>query len=109
MNFNEYQKSALKTAIYPNIGRNLNYTVVGLCGETGELANKLGKTIRDSGGRVTEEAREGMIKELGDILWFLSASCSELGCELDEVAKQNLDKLTLRKNKGTINGTGDER
>lgn len=109
MNFDEYQKAALNTAIYPNRGKNLNYTILGMCGESGELANKLAKTIRDSNGKVTEEDREGMISELGDILWFLSATCNELGCDLNEVAERNLNKLTLRKDKGTLKGEDDDR
>ena len=109
LDFNEYQKRASKTAIYPNIGKNLTYPVIGLCGETGELANKFGKTIRDSNGIVTEDAREEMLSELGDILWFLSQTCTELNCTLEDVAEQNLDKLTLRKENDTINGRGDDR
>jgi len=109
LDFKEYQKRALETAIYPNVGRNLNYTVIGLCEETGELANKFGKSIRDNNGVVSGDARKNMIAELGDILWFLAQTCTELECNLKDVAEQNLEKLTLRKENNTINGRGDER
>ena len=53
MDFNEYQKQALKTAIYPNLGANLQYPTLGLCGETGEVAELVKKSIRDEGGEVS--------------------------------------------------------
>lgn len=109
LDFNEYQKMALETAIYPDIGDNFVYAAIGLFGESGEVANKLNKIIRDDGGEVSEDARKELIAELGDVLWFLSAACSELNCDLNDVAKQNLEKLALRKKNKTINGRGDNR
>lgn len=109
LDFNEYQKKALETAIYPDIGDNFIYTAIGLFGESGEIANKLNKIIRDHNGVISEDAREELIAELGDCLWFLSMSCSELDCDLEDVAKQNLEKLALRKNNNRIHGRGDHR
>lgn len=109
MDFNEYQKKALETAIYPDIGNNFIYTAIGLFGESGEIANKLNKIIRDHGGAISENARNDLIVELGDCLWFLSAACSELNCNLEEVANQNLEKLSSRKERNILSGSGDER
>lgn len=109
MDFAEYQKKALETAIYPKIGDNLTYPILGLCGEVGEIANKFGKTIRDHDGKVTEEMRHALMSEIGDSLWFLSICCVELNCNLDDVAQQNIEKLASRMERNVINGSGDIR
>lgn len=109
MDLNQYQKKALKFAVYPDIGCNLNYTVVGLCGEAGEVANKFGKVIRDHDGKISEEMRESLMDEAGDCLWFLSMICTELGYNLDDIAKRNLDKLRSRNKRSVISGSGDHR
>ncbi len=51
MNFNEYQKLARNTAVYPDIGDNFSYPALGLCGEAGEVAEKCRKIIRDQSGK----------------------------------------------------------
>ena len=61
--FEEYQKEAHKTAIYPE-ERALEYLTIGLAGEVGEFANKVKKTIRDRNDLLFEDA----VGELGDIL-----------------------------------------
>ena len=109
MTLNEYQDAASKTAIYPNIGNNPVYPVLGLCGETGEIAEKMKKAIRDEGGVISENRRTEMIKEQGDILWYLAALASELGTTLDEIARINLEKLASRQNRGVLTGSGDNR
>jgi len=53
--------------------------------------------------------REGALKELGDILWYVAAIAREFGTTLDEVARINIEKLTSRKERGTIGGSGDNR
>jgi NTP pyrophosphatase (non-canonical NTP hydrolase) len=103
LNFEQYQKRALKTAIYPKeLG--LYYTALGLSGEAGEVSEKIKKLIRD--GTLD---RESLIKELGDVLWYLSALSNELGISLQQVAEKNLQKLALRSAKGSLNGEGDDR
>lgn len=52
---------------------------------------------------------ENIQKEIGDVLWQLSGLCSVLGLHLDDVAQQNLDKLASRKERGQIDGSGDNR
>lgn len=109
MEFNEYQKKAKETAIYPKVGENYIYPVLGLCGEAGEVAEKIKKIFRDDKGVLTEE-RKGIIKkELGDVLWYLSQVAEELGLSLDEVALFNLEKLLSRKERGKLTGDGDNR
>ena len=110
MTFDEYQDGALKTAVYPGRGAgNWIYPALGLAGETGEIAEKIKKAIRDDGGRMTDERRAALRKELGDVLWYLAAMCSELGLTLGDVARENLEKLARRQEAGRLHGSGDER
>ena len=62
MNFEEYQKESRKTALYPNKDNNFIYPVLGLCGESGEIAEKIKKVIRDESGIVSEPKREEIKK-----------------------------------------------
>jgi NTP pyrophosphatase (non-canonical NTP hydrolase) len=109
MEFNEYQKLAIKTAVYPIVGKNFVYPTLGLLGEAGEIAEKVKKIFRDSGGEMSQEQKELLIKELGDVLWYISALSHELGASLDEVAQQNLKKLQDRKERDKLHGSGDKR
>jgi NTP pyrophosphatase (non-canonical NTP hydrolase) len=109
MDFEEYQKESRKTAIYPNIGKNIVYPTLGLAGEAGEVAEKVKKLIRDEGGKLTKTKKHEIEKELGDVLWYLSQIASELGLSLSEVAKTNIKKLSSRYNRGRVGGSGDNR
>lgn len=109
MNFEEYQKKVKETSIYPNQGNNVAYAALGLTGEAGEVADKVKKLIRDAGGTLTEEKRREMIKELGDVLWYLTALANELNVRLEDVAKGNVHKVEDRKSRGVLSGEGDNR
>ena len=109
MDFNEYQEKARSTAIYPDIGNNLVYTVLGLAGEAGEVSEKLKKVIRDDGGKVSEKKREEFKKEAGDVLWYLANIAAELNTTLEEIAEKNIEKLFSRKARGVLQGSGDNR
>lgn len=107
--FEEYAKVADSTAIYPNRGSNPYYPVLGLCGESGEIAEKLKKVMRDNDGELTDEKRDELEKELGDVLWYLQACAHEIGTTLEKVAKRNNDKLLSRQARGKLQGSGDNR
>ena len=109
MDFKTYQNKARETALYPNLGSNAVYPTLGLVGEAGEVAEKVKKVIRDNNGIFDDESKDGIMKELGDVLWYLSNLCTEFNFTLDDVALKNLDKLKSRKIKGTITGSGDDR
>ena len=109
MDFNYYQLRARETAIYPMIGDNLNYTLIGLTGENGELLNKFKKVIRDDKGVLSDEKKTEMRDELGDVLWYIAMTACELGSNLDDIATANLLKLSRRRHTGTISGSGDKR
>jgi NTP pyrophosphatase (non-canonical NTP hydrolase) len=109
MEFNEYQKQSRTTARYPNAGNNFIYPTLGLAGESGEVAEKIKKIIRDDGGLVSGEKREEIAKELGDVLWYVSQIAAELGLSLDHVARGNLEKLASRAARMKLGGSGDNR
>ena len=127
MTLNEYQHQAMTTCLPES--ENFSYMMLNLAAEVGEIADKVGKMIRkgqvkfDPDGDLemyfqgdTEAetndalAREKELqKEAGDVLWQLSGLCSVMGWELDDIARQNLQKLADRKQRHVIDGSGDNR
>lgn len=109
MTFEEYQKDSRKTALYPTIGEKFIYPTLGLAGEAGEVAEKIKKVMRNDGGVVSDEKKEEIKKELGDVLWYVTQLATDLGIDLDDVAKGNLEKLASRLERNVLNSTGDNR
>jgi NTP pyrophosphatase (non-canonical NTP hydrolase) len=109
MDFDKYQKLASKTAVYPNIGNNFIYPTLGLVGEAGEIAEKIKKIIRDDEGKITIRKKREIIKELGDVLWYIAQLSTELQIPLSKIAKTNIGKLSSRKRRKKIHGEGDNR
>ena len=109
MELNHYQSESRKTALYPDVGSNPIYPTLGLVGESGEIADKVKKVIRDKQGFFDKESRDAIKYELGDVLWYISQLSSEFGYELEEIASANLQKLNSRKIRGKIQGSGDDR
>lgn len=87
----------------------LVYPILGLVGEAGEIANKAKKIARDKGGNMDTVAQDDAHAELGDVLWYVSAMATELDTELSDVGSSNLDKLSSRKERGVLGGSGDNR
>jgi len=106
--FDDYEAAAVRTAVYPDDIRIL-YPALGLAGEAGEVANKVKKIFRDDGGRVTDDRRVQVAKELGGVLWYVAAVCSDLGLNMGDVARENAAILASRQQRGTLHGDGDER
>jgi len=109
MDLEQYQTEARKTAIYPDLGHNYWYPGLGLCGETGEVAENIKKIYRDDGGIMTGEREAKLVKELGDALWYLSNLASEMNISLSYIAIENLRKLRDRADRGKLHGSGDTR
>lgn len=110
MNFNDYQKRALTTVISEgNEFNDLLHWVLGINGEAGEVAEKVKKIIRDKGGKVSEDDKRELGKEIGDVLWYLAVFAHHLGIEFDVIATDNLKKLADRRTRGVLGGTGDNR
>lgn len=124
LTFAEYQEGTAKTAVYPGQGTALGLVYCGLklAGESGEVAENIGKAVRDDRliepmsfqdgftyFEVTPERREKLKKELGDALWYISQAATELGFSLAEIAGGNLAKLADRQARGVLKGSGDDR
>ena len=109
MTFEEFQEISAETAIYSKQW-SMMYPALGLAGEAGEVCNKVKKIFRDEDGYLAEEVREALAKELGDVLWYISALATDLDLNLDDIARGNRDKLESR-HKGALlaaAGTIDE-
>ncbi len=109
MTLNFYMRQAIENTIYDD-SMGAYYSVLGLCGEAGEVADKLKKIYRDKDWKnITIEDKEDIKKELGDVLWYIAKMCDDLGFTLNEVAETNLYKIHDRKERGTLRGSGDNR
>ena len=126
MDLDEYQTFTGTTAIYPGVGVRvrsgehlgprspeekllaLTYLSLGL-GEAGEIQGKVKKVIRDDGGILSPDRRDAIVDELGDLLWYVSRLADEMGVALSEVAARNVAKLTSRRERGMLAGSGDDR
>ena len=104
LGFNDYQTAAAKTAVYPDQAK-IIYPVLGLAEEAGEVAGKFAKHFR--GDRLYDV--DAVKKEMGDVLWMLSALATDLDIDLEDVAITNLNKLADRAARGVVKGDGDER
>jgi NTP pyrophosphatase (non-canonical NTP hydrolase) len=111
MDFNVYQSATDNTAIYPQAGTGssaaVNYAILGLVGEAGEIANKWKKYFRDD--LPVEELYPLIASEMGDVLWYMARLAIEMGFNFNVVAEENLQKLQFRQQRATLNGSGDNR
>lgn len=78
---------------------------LGLIGESGEIAEKIKKLLRDN----TKVEAKDIIKELGDVAFYLTALANYFGSSLEEVLKLNMIKLNDRQERGVLSGSGDNR
>jgi len=108
-NFQTYQADSRKTWSLIHTDHPIVYPTLGLVNEAGELAGKVKKIFRDKGGVISEEDRQALKGELGDVLWYFAQICTELDLSMEEVASANLEKLFSRLERGKISGEGDNR
>jgi NTP pyrophosphatase (non-canonical NTP hydrolase) len=116
MDFDEYQGKAAKYDCFDEPEKLVTLTeagflekVLGLTGEAGETADKVKKIVRDKGGKYTNEDKAEIVKELGDVMWYLAGIARYLNVDFSEVAEGNIQKLESRFNRGKISGSGDNR
>lgn len=109
--FDEYQRLAARTAVYPGREKDslATYPALGLAGEAGEVCEHVKKTVRDDDATLTDDRRRALRKELGDVLWYVAALCDELDLQMEDVARHNVEKLDDRRRRGVLHGDGDER
>ena len=113
MNFQDYSQKAISTLTsnhaYGDISADLMAQILGLAGESGEGMEKFKKLIRDKQGKLNDDDRAEIIKELGDVLWYVNSAAHLLGSSLEEVARLNNEKLASRQQRGRLHGSGDNR
>lgn len=116
---NEYKEKARETAVY----RYPDYPLAALVEEVGEVMGKLAKFGRKNDlplemvmycvstptSSLQQELREQVSKEMGDVIWQWVNLCHEMNLDPAQVMAENIDKLKGRKERGTLEGSGDER
>ena len=127
--FSYYAKYTSNSAVYPKSTHQsvegLNYCVLKLVSEAGEVAGKLGKFINKDEVSAAEfneivfnsksrypnrdKLKDDLILELGDLLWYVFETARQLNTPIEEVMLRNIKKLEGRKQRGTIIGDGDDR
>ena len=108
MNLNEYQHEANQFVSFPD-NYTITYPALGLASEAGEVCDKIKKAIRDRKSLSFAELPDMVAPELGDVLWYVAVLASNLGLELEDIAKGNIEKLKSRKERDVIKGSGDDR
>ena len=117
MDFHEYQMKCRQTDVWHEVEKDLDlpleppwmYYVLGMAGEMGEFQEKIKKLFRDKKGVPTFEISKDLAYEIGDILWYMARFCDELGIPFDDIPTLNIDKLFSRKDRGKLQGDGDDR
>lgn len=112
MNTKEYTKFISTNAFYRDrmrIDMFVPYLMLGLAGEAGEVSDKIKKEVRSNGHAHNLCRKVDIAKELGDTLWYLTMLSEELGFSLDEIMQMNVDKISGRLARGTLEGNGDKR
>lgn len=92
MDMNDYQNRAMRTAKNVDDEQKLVNGVLGLAGETGEVADYLKKVWFQGHDFDAETVKE----EIGDVLWYIALICEALQCDMEDIAQMNLDKLWER-------------
>jgi NTP pyrophosphatase (non-canonical NTP hydrolase) len=105
MNTHNYWEFVRGMKVYPPKS-SITYPTLGLVGEAGEVAEKVKKWIR--GDSVALDAYP-LLLEVSDVLWYVTALADDLGYTLQDVIDANVEKLTSRKERGTVRGDGDSR
>jgi NTP pyrophosphatase (non-canonical NTP hydrolase) len=109
LTLNDYQKAALRTTRGHDQPNELMHLVLGLVGESGEVAEKFKKLLRDKDLDLKQLDLEDMKKELGDTLWYLAVLADFLGVSFEEIGQKNIQKLADRQKRGMLKGSGDNR
>ena len=114
MNFNQYQEYAEQFDLFAQEKYKASdpafmAKVLGLVGEAGETAEKFKKILRDKAGEISEEDKLEILKELGDVLWYIATITRYLGADFQTFADMNIKKLSKRLEDNKLHGSGDNR
>ena len=109
MNLNDYQTAALHTAAPKDKSNEIFHLLLGLCGEAGEIAEKAKKIVRDQESDFSKLDRSDLVKELGDVLWYVAVIADYFDIPLEDVGSVNIAKLADRLGRNQLGGSGDNR
>lgn len=109
MTLTEYQEAALRTAADKNKHNEFFHLVLGLVGESGEIAEKVKKLVRDKNSDLTMLDKNDIAKELGDVMWYVATLAHFLDFDLEDIGQKNIAKLADRLTRGKLAGAGDNR
>jgi len=113
MDATDYMLETRKTAMYGQAVESphdqINYCLLGLVGETGEIAEKFKKRIRSGERLDTFIGDVDIARELGDVCWYLARLGDELNFDFSIILQMNVAKLHDRRERGVIQGEGDNR
>lgn len=107
MDLNEYQKRIEDTWISNPC--DTERIVLGICGETGEIAEKFKKYYRGDYENDYENFLKSISKEIGDVQYYLAKLCNEYNLNMQDILEENIKKLSDRQKRGKLKGNGDER
>lgn len=102
--FNQYQDFVKSMKVYPE-KHAIVYPALGIAGEGGEVAEKVKKWLRGD----KELDKTELLKEAGDVMWYLASLADDLGFTLQDLVDMNVAKLSSRKERGVQKGDGDNR
>ncbi|GAA0178512.1 nucleoside triphosphate pyrophosphohydrolase family protein [Clostridium sediminicola] len=93
MTFEEYQEEMKRTAgDMSNLKECLSLGAMGISGEAGEVTDYIKKVVYHS----HEMSKENLVKELGDVLWYITYLAETVGYKLEDIAEINKNKLRKR-------------
>lgn len=88
--YSEFQQNTQKKQF------DIKYMALGLGGEVGEVQNEIKKLERDDNNQLDEDRRNKIITELGDTMWYFTGICNQIGCSLQQILENNMEKLSQR-------------
>lgn len=109
MELNEYQALARRTAAPKDKKNELFHLLLGLRGESGEIAEKAKKIVRDHASDFARLDLDALTTELGDVLWHVAIIADYFNISFEAVGRTNIEKLARRSREGNISGSGDDR
>lgn len=109
MQFDQYAETIKQFCIYPDAGMKTDvekaYLCLGLASEAGEIASLMKKEMRDG----KDFANSKWLAEIGDVIWYTTRLLDVYGYTLEDAMLHNVDKLSGRKERNQLTGSGDDR
>lgn len=110
LTLNDYQRRAFDNCALSKNTNNWSYISLGLVAEVGEICDKVAKSVRRGEAVVNDNSlvfqdkdiMQGVLNEMGDVLWFVACMAQYFGVSLEDVARANIDKITKRRLAGEI-------